>query len=101
VPPSPPLSPLPLTDGCGRPDALYTHAELKTALAAYIADKKLANARDQAFVDARADPALCELAENDEFVRRDALLARLLARMQAWHSLGGAPPRCAPSAHVR
>jgi translation initiation factor 2D len=77
--------------------ALYTAPELKALLAAYVADKQLVNARDQGFVDAGADNTLVTalgLGPDDEFLRREALLERLTARMQPWHEVG-AVRRCA------
>ncbi|KAH9948078.1 eukaryotic translation initiation factor SUI1 family protein [Amylocystis lapponica] len=72
--------------------ALWTPAELKALLHAYVAAKGLVNAREQQYVNVGEDALLLRAVERKnelglEFLRREDVLARLREHMQAWHEL--------------
>ncbi|KAI0270474.1 hypothetical protein BC834DRAFT_1039235 [Gloeopeniophorella convolvens] len=86
--------------------ALYTLAEVRAAMLAYIEKHDLVNHAEQQYLNVRADTMLTAALYGTqgakgavpapEFARRDEALAALCARMQAWHRVAPGTAAAAP-----
>jgi len=71
---------------------LYTLADIRTTLNAYISAKNLVNAREQQFINVGEDPPLLAAVSNKnesgvEFLKREEVLSRLKDHMQSWYEI--------------
>ncbi|KAH9916268.1 eukaryotic translation initiation factor SUI1 family protein [Epithele typhae] len=73
---------------------MYSIADIETIVNEYIATKRLVNPNDQQYINVGLETAfalaVAKKGENElEFVKRDDVLKRVCANMQAWHEIGG------------